>query len=295
MNYVVITPAYNEAPFIRNILESMCSQTHPPERWIVVDDASTDATVDIVREYEQKHNWITLIENPVREPRSQGPKIVRAFNIGLSHLASVPYDYIVKLDADISLPPYYFERVSRTFEEDPEIGVCGGVIRLFTDQKPHFTPDVSDFDHVSGTVKSYRRECFEEMGGLRIVHGWDVLDEHLARYHGWKIKTIFDLEIVHHRKPIRDLGPFTRSYNAGMWYHRMSYGVIATTGLSIQQSFHSPVLIAWLPTLIGYFHAKFKGENHFVDRKIGEFIRRHMNERLLAYIKRNILSLNIKR
>ncbi len=289
VKYAVITPAYNEEPFIRHILDSMVSQTHPPEQWIIVDDASTDATAEIAAEYASRHPWIVLIRNPVSEPRAQGPKIVRAFNLGYVNLTVRSFDFVVKLDADISLPPDYFERVSRAFEADPRIGVCGGVIRLATDEKPRFTPEVSDFDHVSGTVKSYRRACFESMGGLQIVHGWDVLDEHLARYHGWKIKTLFDLEIVHHRKPIRDLGPFTRSFNAGRWYHRMSYGALATTALSIQQSFHSPVLIAWLPTLAGYFHAKLAGIKPYVDPAVGSFIKRHMDERLIAYIKRNFL------
>jgi glycosyltransferase involved in cell wall biosynthesis len=292
MNYVAITPAYNEEPYIRNILESMCAQRHPPDQWVIVDDCSTDATADIVREYQKKHPWITLVRNPVSEPRMQGPKIVRAFNLGFGTLTSDTYGFVVKLDADISLPPDYFERVAHAFEDDREVGICGGVIRFVTDRKPRFSRDVSDYDHVSGTIKSYRRECFDAMGGLRIVHGWDVLDEHLARYHGWKIKTIFDLEIVHHRKPVRDLGAWTRSYNAGRWYHRMSYGTLATCALSVQQSFHSPVLIAWLPTLVGFFHAKLEGDESFVDPETGEFIRQHMNERLIAYIKRNLLFRN---
>jgi glycosyltransferase involved in cell wall biosynthesis len=47
--YVLVTPARNEAGNIEQTLESVMAQTIPPLRWIIVDDGSTDATVEIVR------------------------------------------------------------------------------------------------------------------------------------------------------------------------------------------------------------------------------------------------------
>src|SRR5439155_13881848 len=51
MKYVLITPARNEAAFITKTLESVCSQTLRPEKWVVVDDGSTDRTAEIVSQY----------------------------------------------------------------------------------------------------------------------------------------------------------------------------------------------------------------------------------------------------
>ena len=45
MKYVLITPAHNEAAFIQKTLDSMVAQTLLPERWVIVDDGSTDRTV----------------------------------------------------------------------------------------------------------------------------------------------------------------------------------------------------------------------------------------------------------
>ncbi len=61
MKYVLITPAHNEEAFIQKTLDSMVAQTVLPERWVIVDDGSTDRTAEIVESYAWSavHNgWI---------------------------------------------------------------------------------------------------------------------------------------------------------------------------------------------------------------------------------------------
>jgi len=48
MKYVLISPARNEQAFIEKTLASVCAQTVLPERWVIVDDGSTDRTPEIV-------------------------------------------------------------------------------------------------------------------------------------------------------------------------------------------------------------------------------------------------------
>jgi len=50
MKYVLITPAHNEERFITKTLDSMVAQTALPERWVIVDDGSTDHTAQRARE-----------------------------------------------------------------------------------------------------------------------------------------------------------------------------------------------------------------------------------------------------
>ncbi len=288
MKYAAITPAYNEENYIRYILESMCSQTLKPELWIIVNDGSSDTTAEIAEHYAKNFDWIRVIEHPGVEGRSLGPKVVRAFNFGLHTIDIAGYEFIVKLDADISLPENYFEKVAATFKNKQHIGVCGGISQLVNSEVTQVLN--RGFDHVSGTAKSYRRECFEAMGGLREVHGWDILDEHLVRYHGWSVKTIDYLVITHHRTPIRNLSAWRRSYDAGKWYCRMRYGVPAMFGYAIQQSFRTPLFIAWFPTLLGYIYAISNGEKPYIDRDAGKFIRHHMNRRFVSYIKQKLFS-----
>ena len=51
MKYVLITAARNEESFIKKTLDSVVTQTVLPERWIIVDDGSTDRTAEIVEGY----------------------------------------------------------------------------------------------------------------------------------------------------------------------------------------------------------------------------------------------------
>ena len=53
--YVIITPAKNEESYIEKTIESVLSQTVRPSKWIIVDDASTDRTAEIVSKYRSGH------------------------------------------------------------------------------------------------------------------------------------------------------------------------------------------------------------------------------------------------
>jgi glycosyltransferase involved in cell wall biosynthesis len=62
VKYILITPAHNEAVFIEKTLESMVAQTLLPERWVIVDDGSTDRTAEIVEGHASRYPWIELSE-----------------------------------------------------------------------------------------------------------------------------------------------------------------------------------------------------------------------------------------
>ena len=57
----IIIPAYNLESYIGNCLQSIVSQTHENLEIIVIDDGSSDRTIDVLKEYQTKHNRIKLI------------------------------------------------------------------------------------------------------------------------------------------------------------------------------------------------------------------------------------------
>ena len=73
MKYVLITPARNEGPFIKKTLDSMLVQTVRPERWVIVDDGSTDNTAEIVVPFAEQVSWIELLR------RARGYRLVRRY------------------------------------------------------------------------------------------------------------------------------------------------------------------------------------------------------------------------
>src|SRR5215475_7646088 len=99
MKYVLITPARNEERFIAKTLESMVAQTLLPERWVIVDDGSTDRTGQIVESYARNHRWIEIFRRSERTDRNFAGK-VGAFNAGLERVQSLQFDVIGNLDGD---------------------------------------------------------------------------------------------------------------------------------------------------------------------------------------------------
>src|SRR4051812_32574673 len=122
--YVLITAARNESAFIERTLASVAAQTHPPERWVIMDDGSTDQTPALVAQYAEKYPWIRLVERPARKERSFAGK-AHAVNGAFEHLQDVSFEIVGNLDADVSFEPDYLALVVDKFAEDPRLGVAG--------------------------------------------------------------------------------------------------------------------------------------------------------------------------
>src|SRR5260370_11774715 len=118
MKYALVTPARNEEAFIAKTLESVATQTVLPERWIVVDEGSSDRTGDIVAGYTRRFPWIELLRRPRRTGRSFAGK-AHAFQAGFERLRSVEFEVIGNIDADVSFEPDYFEFLLGKFHERP--------------------------------------------------------------------------------------------------------------------------------------------------------------------------------
>lgn len=112
MKTSVVIPAYNEEKYIGTLLQHLSKQTVAPDEIIVVDNNSTDKTVEIVEKYQAK---------VIHEPR-QG--ITYARNAGFD---AAKYDLIVRLDADTIPPPNYIERVKDIFQTEDVVAVSGNI------------------------------------------------------------------------------------------------------------------------------------------------------------------------
>src|SRR6266446_3747148 len=124
LNYVLITPARNEAAFIEQTIESVVAQMARPAKWVIVSDGSTDGTDEIVKRYAS-HEWIELVRMPERRERHFAGK-VHAFNAGYARMAGLAHDVVGNLDADVSIDDAdYFGYLMRKFEANSSLGVVG--------------------------------------------------------------------------------------------------------------------------------------------------------------------------
>ncbi|HEX3627770.1 MAG TPA: glycosyltransferase family 2 protein [Verrucomicrobiae bacterium] len=199
MKYVLITSARNEEAFIAKTLESVVSQTQLPERWVIVDDGSTDDTAEIAARYAEKFPWIILMRNPRREGRDFASK-ANNVNAALKQIQSLDYEVLGNLDADTSFGPDYMEFLMRKFAGNPRLGVAG----------TPFTQD-GDYDsardsfegenYVAGPVQLFRRKCWNETGGYIANPGGGVdwIAVVTSRMKGWTVKSFADKRYHHHR------------------------------------------------------------------------------------------------
>ncbi len=205
MKYVLITPAHNEEAFIEKTLASMVAQTVLPERWVIVDDGSTDETAKIVQKCAEGHPWIELVSRPQRKDRNFAGK-VQAFNAGFEHVQSVSFEVIGNLDADLSFEPDYLEYLIQKFAEDPRLGVAG---TPFTEDDGYDSARDSfeGENHVAGGCQLFRRQCFEDIGGYipNPAGGIDWVAVTTARMKGWRTRS-FPQKRFHHYRPLGTAG-----------------------------------------------------------------------------------------
>ena len=288
MKFVIITPAKNEGKFIGRTISSVIRQRARPLRFIIVDDCSDDDTADVVRSFQSDNPWIELVSaDSFGVQRSGGAKVVRAFNVGFSHLGrlGVEYDFLVKLDADLELPEEYFEKVVETFASNPRIGMCGGFIENLINGK--LVAEEYSQHHVRGAFKSVRRECFEVIGGFRPIWNWDSVDEVCAMYHGWEIE-VFNLPVTQFRPTSGAYASRRQQYKDGYdaYCLRNSPALLALRFISRLRA--RPFVIGALSYLLGYINAVARPEPISIEPEIADYYNSFHVSRILSAISSRI-------
>lgn len=220
MKFLIIIPAHNEENNISFCLESLKKQNFQDFVCMIVNDGSTDRTAEIINNFKIQDSRFRVLDLETSE-HSPGAKVVRTFDKGLQALDWKDFDVVCKYDADIVFPTNYLEKINQTFETNPKAGIVSGLVYIkkyksnseiknlrnpnenwldFSNKNNEWIfENLSSKNHVRGPIKAYRKECFEDMNGLRAVLGWDNLDILLAKKHGWDVVTIKDLWVKHLR------------------------------------------------------------------------------------------------
>jgi glycosyltransferase involved in cell wall biosynthesis len=285
MKYVLITPAHNEEAFIEKTLASMVAQTVLPERWVIVDDGSTDQTAKIVQKYVERYQWIELVGRPQRKDRSFACKAY-AFNAGLERTRSLEFDVIGNLDADLSFDPEYLEFLIGKFAEDPLLGVAG---TPFTEDGGYDTARDSfeGENHVAGGCQLFRRQCFENVGGYipNPAGGIDWIAVTTARMKGWRTRS-FPEKRFHHYRTLGTAGK-------NNWAASFSYGEkdYCLGGSPLWQLFRVAYRttkrpIDGLALLFGYCCAASRRVKRPVSVELMRFHRREQMNKLRAVFQR---------
>ena len=263
MKTVLITPFLNEETVIGDLIKSVIAQELQPAKWVLVDDGSSDNSVNIIKKITKDQDWISLVQlDHKSQKRSIGAKIINAFNSGLATISINDYDIIMKLDADLILPENYIKEITRQFTKNPSIGLCGGVCGLVEKGEIKLERK-TNLDHVRGALKAYRRECFQEIGGLVNRMGWDSVDEYKTRYKNWEVKVLPDLMVTHLKETNIKTGYTRASFKNGIMLYTIRFDFPLLMTNVLKRFLWKPYIIQGLAILFGYCYAfLFREENY---------------------------------
>jgi len=272
MNIGIIIPAYNEAESIGVTLQSLLNQTYLPYQIIVVDDGSTDTTAEVVNQIATQYSVVQLVQRSEKGEHLPGAKIVQTFNYGLPYLKE-DVEVICKFDADLIFPNNYLETMCQQYSENLQLGMFGGFCYIERNGS-WILENLTNKDHLRGAVKSYRKACFEAIGGLKIAMGWDTADELLARYHGWTVQTDDTLHVKH----LRPTGAGYKSnarYLQGSVFYRLRYGFFLTLLAAIKLAIRKRNGKLFLDYCKGFYKAKQEKQPYLLTPEEGKWVRQY--------------------
>jgi glycosyltransferase involved in cell wall biosynthesis len=170
----IVTPSYNQAQFLEESILSVFNQDYPDIEYVVVDDGSTDNSVDIIRRYADRLHWWTQQENAGQ---------VAAINRGFEHTTGELMAYV---NSDDTLLPGAVSEMVAEFEANPELVMVYGDA-LYTDadsnETGYLTSRVWDTammvrncdNHVVQPSSMWTRRAWEQAGPFD-VRGYYFFD-----------------------------------------------------------------------------------------------------------------------
>lgn len=136
MKISIVTTAYNIEAYVEKCLESLLAQTHKDIEIIVVNDCSTDKTMDIVCKFTDERIKV------VNHSQNMGAGWARRTGIG-----AATGEYVITVDGDDWLAPDFIEALAKNAEETDADIVSGGITYVWNDtyeEVKRFLPHISE-------------------------------------------------------------------------------------------------------------------------------------------------------
>jgi glycosyltransferase involved in cell wall biosynthesis len=281
--FAVVTPCRNEETHIEATIQTIATQTVRPDLWVIVDDGSSDRTPALLEAAARAYPYIKVVRRPDRGMRKVGSGVVDAFYSGLEQVNLDEFQFICKLDADLELPPRYFERVLEEMTTHPRLGNFSGKVYLRLEDGRLVAERMGD-ENAVGAAKFYRVSCFRDIGGFVREVGWDGIDGHMCRLKGWNARSLDEeeLRIVHRR--------MMGSSEVNVWHGRKRWGrtkwfqgsaLYYVAAVALYRAVERPFVVGAAGILWGYLEAMLTGMPRFEHPGFRREIRRFERKALL--------------
>jgi poly-beta-1,6-N-acetyl-D-glucosamine synthase len=280
--YVVITPVRNEVGNFAQTIASFAEQTVRPAVWVIVDDGSTDGTEAIADTAACEHPWIKVVHRQDRGFRKPGSGVVEAFYDGLAALPDIPWEFLVKFDGDLAFAPDYFQRCLTYFASNPKLGIAGGLICMKEGDSLTGESTGDPAFHVRGATKIYRRNCWEQIGGLVKAPGWDSIDELKANMLGWTSATICELKLHQLKNTGSADGAWRNWIKNGLANYITGYHPIFMAAKCLKRMWQPPFGVSAIGLAYGYLKGYLCSIPQVQDGELIDYVRRQQINRLLG-------------
>jgi len=276
--YVVVTPVRDEESYLSLTIESMAKQTILPQEWVIVDDGSKDGTGRIIDEAARQYPWIRGVRREDRGFRKWGAGIIEAFYSGFDALTCKDWEFMSKLDGDLSFAPEYFAGMFKKFEEDSRLGIGGGY--LYHLENGTRTLEDGPVFHVRGGAKIYRRACWDAIGGLWVGPGSDTVDEVKGNMLGWSSRSFLDLQIQHHRWTGAAYGRWGGIAKNGKTDYVSGYHPLFLIAKAVARLPRRPYLVGSAALLYGYISAALQRTPQVDDPQLIRYLQKQQLAKL---------------
>lgn len=194
----IIIPCYNQAQYVSDAIESALNQTYKNLEIVCINDASTDNSAEIIKQYAYKHDNLVFLDEVV----NSGVCAVRNRAIEVSS-----GEYILPLDADDKIEPDYVEKAAEILKTNPKIGIVYCLADLFgIVNKPweleQFDKNRIIFNNQIFNSALFRKSDFNSIGGYKSymkdgLEDWDLWLSFVEK--GFEAYRIEDI-LFHYRK-----------------------------------------------------------------------------------------------
>lgn len=278
----IVSPVKNEQDMLPKLASIILSQTKLPAHWLIVDDGSSDNTPKIIEDLKKRYNWITSIKLPDRGHYSRGlgsyANSIKGF-VQMLKLSDV--EALGICDADISFEKTAIAQISEAFLSSNKLGIYGGDILELKNGK-WVDPLLLPQDFVRGACKFYRKQCYLDIGGMKLGKSSNVISNMEALMHGWEVKRDPKLLIKHHRLTGSRDNYIQRYTKAGTETAYIGSDLLLTIVRGVRKMFQSkPYVLGGVIFLATYLDSAFIRKNQYPNPKLLKFIQKRHREILL--------------
>ena len=283
--YVLMTAAYNEEASIAQTIESVIAQSILPKRWVIVSDASSDRTDEIVNAYAANHDFICFLRRSRAPGRSFGSK-VSALQQGCKLLDDVDSEFIGNLDADVTIGPTYFQDLIARFDQNPRLGVVGGYV--YEESNGEFRSRRGNRTYsIAHAGQFLRRECYRAIGGYVVLEygGEDWHAQTSARMLGWEASAFPEIKILHHRHTGTGDNVVRHRFRQGRMDYSFGSRPLFETLKCLERLPDAPFLIGGFARLAGFFWSCILREKRPVSAEFMAFLRKEQTGKLASLFR----------